>query len=166
MNQKTVAAIVRWIARLFGLGIILLFAVFLIGEGFLDKQIKSTVPITENIIKESISDVKHIVFEVTENCNLKCKYCIFGHLYTEKQSKDKNKDLNIELAKKIIDHVLNQVLTHPVPLFSISFGIKVILLERFIPLRFLDAVQKHKVTFFYLVPSMWTVRSKPLFSNT
>ena len=94
---------------------------FLLEEGFLDAQIKSTAPITEDVIKDSVSDVKHIVFEVTENCNLRCKYCIFGNLYIEKQSKEQNKDLNIDLAKKIIDYVLSQVLTHPLPLFSISF---------------------------------------------
>ncbi len=41
------------------------------------------------------------------------------------------------------------------PLLSIYFNMTIVLLERFIPLRFLQAVQKYKVTFFYLVPSMY-----------
>lgn len=41
------------------------------------------------------------------------------------------------------------------PLLSIYFGMTIILIERFIPLRFLQTVQKYKVTFFYLVPSMY-----------
>ncbi|MFH1622610.1 MAG: class I adenylate-forming enzyme family protein [Candidatus Omnitrophota bacterium] len=41
------------------------------------------------------------------------------------------------------------------PLLSLYFNMTIILLERFIPLRFLQAVEKYKVTFFYLVPSMY-----------
>jgi acyl-CoA synthetase (AMP-forming)/AMP-acid ligase II len=41
------------------------------------------------------------------------------------------------------------------PLLSIYFGMTIILMERFIPLRFLEGVQKYKATIFYLVPSMY-----------
>jgi len=37
----------------------------------------------------------------------------------------------------------------------ISFGLKVILMERFLPLDFLKNIQNHKVNFFWLVPSMY-----------
>lgn len=41
------------------------------------------------------------------------------------------------------------------PLLSISYGITLILMERFIPLQFLKNVEQYKVTCFYLVPSMY-----------
>ncbi|MBL7130202.1 MAG: AMP-binding protein [Candidatus Omnitrophica bacterium] len=41
------------------------------------------------------------------------------------------------------------------PLISSRHAVKLILTERFIPLRFLQSVQKYKATCFYLVPSMY-----------
>lgn len=41
------------------------------------------------------------------------------------------------------------------PLLSLYFGMTVTIMERFIPLRFLQAVEKYKATFFFLVPSMY-----------
>lgn len=37
--------------------------------------------ISENSIKENITQTKVIVFEITDYCNLKCKYCSLGDLY-------------------------------------------------------------------------------------
>jgi uncharacterized protein len=34
-------------------------------------------------IKEQIINLKHLVFEVTEACNLKCKYCGYGEIYND-----------------------------------------------------------------------------------
>ena len=94
---------------------------FLRNSGFLDNREITISPVTEKDIIKSISEVKHIVFEVTEKCNLKCKYCTFGHLYVNKQTKNKDKDLSVELAKKYINFILNQTIVAPIPLFSISF---------------------------------------------
>ena len=41
------------------------------------------------------------------------------------------------------------------PLMSLSFAMTIVLNERFIPLRFLQSVQKYKATLFYMVPSMY-----------
>ena len=38
---------------------------------------------------------------------------------------------------------------------TIVFGLKMVLMERFIPLEFLKDIQNHKVNFFWLVPSMY-----------
>jgi len=38
---------------------------------------------------------------------------------------------------------------------SIAFGLKLVLMERFIPLEFLKNIQQHRVNFFWLVPSMY-----------
>lgn len=41
------------------------------------------------------------------------------------------------------------------PLLSITFGMTIVLNERFIPLRFLQGVQQYKATLFIMVPSMY-----------
>lgn len=94
---------------------------FLMTSGFLESKETSFIPIDKNIIKKSISETTNIVFEVTEKCNLKCKYCIYGDLYVKKQTNLKDKELNIDVAKKIIGLVLNQTLAAPPQIFNISF---------------------------------------------
>lgn len=41
-----------------------------------------------------------ITFVVTEDCNLRCKYCYITH-------KASNKKMNFDTAKKFIDYILN-----------------------------------------------------------
>jgi len=38
---------------------------------------------------------------------------------------------------------------------TITFGLRLVLMERFIPLEFLKNIQSHKINFFWLVPSMY-----------
>lgn len=45
-------------------------------------------------------DVQNITFIVTEDCNLRCKYCYIKH-------KAKGKKLALQTAKKFIDYLLN-----------------------------------------------------------
>ncbi|MFX0011289.1 MAG: radical SAM protein, partial [Candidatus Hermodarchaeota archaeon] len=35
----------------------------------------------ENIIKRRVVNIKQIIFEVTQICNLRCKYCIYGNAF-------------------------------------------------------------------------------------
>jgi len=39
------------------------------------------ITLEESMIKESIIQTNQIVFETTDNCNLKCSYCAFGEYY-------------------------------------------------------------------------------------
>jgi len=38
---------------------------------------------------------------------------------------------------------------------TIAFGLRLVLMERFIPLEFLKNIQNHKINFFWIVPSMY-----------
>lgn len=61
---------------------------------------------TPKLIEESLVNTKHIVFEVTNICNLKCKYCGFGDLYCN----TKNitfKNLSLNKAKLLIDYMFS-----------------------------------------------------------
>jgi uncharacterized protein len=61
----------------------------------------------ESTVKENIINTKQVVFEVTDSCNLSCKYCALGELYDgvdKRISKKINTEYAINLLKYIFDH--------------------------------------------------------------
>lgn len=62
--------------------------------------------ITEEDIIHQLTNSPQIVFEVTERCNLQCKYCIYSECY-ETHTKRTGKDLSENDAKQVIDYVCN-----------------------------------------------------------
>jgi len=80
---------------------------FLKENGYFDPmEIKERIDgrYTGNIIKEHLPNNRHIVFEVTDACNLKCKYCGYGELYSG-YDKRKNQFLSIYRAKTLLDYM-------------------------------------------------------------
>jgi len=59
-----------------------------------------------DIIK-SLSNTLQVTFEVTEKCNLECKYCSYGELYSGKNSTRIQNDLPTIYAKKLLDYLVN-----------------------------------------------------------
>ena len=62
--------------------------------------------IDEKIIKENLINLKNIVFEVTEKCNLRCKYCGLSEQFYQKYKVRKKRNLTFKKAKLIIDYCL------------------------------------------------------------
>lgn len=62
------------------------------------------IELTATDIRHSISNLENLVFEVTDACNLRCKYCGYGELY-EGYDERVNKDLPFRKAKLIIDYL-------------------------------------------------------------
>jgi uncharacterized protein len=56
-------------------------------------------------ISYQLSNLRQIVFEVTDACNLKCKYCGYGEFY-EDYDKRENKNLAIEDAIALLDYLI------------------------------------------------------------
>ena len=56
-------------------------------------------------ISYQLSNLRQIVFEVTDACNLKCKYCAYGEFY-EDYDKRENKNLPIEDAIALLDYLI------------------------------------------------------------
>jgi uncharacterized protein len=52
-----------------------------------------------------LANTQQIVFEVTDLCNLRCRYCGYGDLYTG-YDKRENRTLNIETAKILLDYMV------------------------------------------------------------
>ncbi len=71
-------------------------------------------------IQESLQSLPLLIFEVTNVCNLKCKYCIYGEMYTVFTSSE-TKELTFELAKSVIDYFVNICLSRGNSKQTISF---------------------------------------------
>lgn len=100
------------------------------------EQIKAIVSVINNVnkhtkyyqfpefstydIQKRLAYTKNVVFEVTEKCNLKCKYCCYGDLYKQTQ-KGSTKDKKDILS--YIEAILDLKLRNKVDLngFMISF---------------------------------------------
>jgi uncharacterized protein len=62
--------------------------------------------IDEKTIRNNLINLKQIVFEVTEKCNLKCKYCGLSDLYHSYHVRS-NRDFSFKKAKLMIDYLVN-----------------------------------------------------------
>lgn len=61
----------------------------------------------ESIVEDNIKNIRQVVFEVTDSCNLSCTYCAFGELYDgydERISKKIDTRKAIQLLQFIFDH--------------------------------------------------------------
>lgn len=63
--------------------------------------------IDKRLIKNNLVNLKNIVFEVTEKCNLKCKYCGLSERLYEKYDVRKYRDMPFQKAKLMIDYLLD-----------------------------------------------------------
>jgi len=63
--------------------------------------------IDEKVIKNNLINLKNIVFEVTEKCNLNCKYCGLSEQLYQKYDVRKKRDLPFKKAQLMIDYLHN-----------------------------------------------------------
>ena len=61
--------------------------------------------INKEMIIKALANTLQITFEVTENCNLECKYCGYGNFYKGKTSIRNRRNLSIEYAKMFLDYM-------------------------------------------------------------
>jgi len=76
--------------------------------------------ISIDIIKTKIKDLKQLSLEITHDCNLKCKYCVYGgnYLYERVNSK---KYMDFDVAKKSILYIYNTIKDRVDKTFNIGF---------------------------------------------
>lgn len=68
---------------------------------------KSLYIIDESYVRNCFISSPQIVFEVTDKCNLKCKYCGYGELYCNYDDRE-TKDLDFNNAKIFIDYYISE----------------------------------------------------------
>jgi len=82
---------------------------------------------TPNIIHDfnfqefDYSDLKTVTFEVTQRCNLRCKYCINGDMYNHDEN-DYTDNLSFEKAKAVIDFLIDKIQGGSSVKSKITFG--------------------------------------------
>lgn len=64
--------------------------------------------ITSDDINDQLVNIKHIGFEVTDACNLKCTYCIYGAFYDDYDDRT-SKHIDIRKAKLLIDFLVEKI---------------------------------------------------------
>lgn len=68
-------------------------------------EIHNFYQVTEKDIFENLINLRQLTFEVTDACNLKCKYCGFGELYHGYDDRE-SKFMSLPNAKAIIDYLV------------------------------------------------------------
>ncbi len=58
-------------------------------------------------IRYQLQNLRQLVFEVTDKCNLNCKYCTYSDLYNKAYDQRDGKDMPFHKVKLIIDYVFN-----------------------------------------------------------
>ncbi|MCL2290291.1 MAG: radical SAM peptide maturase [Bacteroidetes bacterium] len=80
--------------------------IFLKANKFFENVSHKLLKYTAKYVKQFVANTRNVSFEVTDNCNLSCDYCIYGKYYNISR-KIQNKKMNINVAKKVIDYILS-----------------------------------------------------------
>ena len=60
----------------------------------------------EVIYKKLTSSLTQLLFNITEDCNLRCKYCVYGGTHRIRRAHNNKNDLNWHVAKRAVDFFL------------------------------------------------------------
>ncbi|RPH28715.1 MAG: radical SAM peptide maturase [Bacteroidales bacterium] len=78
---------------------------FLKNKGFFLKKRKDEFgKLNGKQVEWQLANVDHLVFEVTDACNLKCKYCGYGEFYADYDERV-NKYMPFEIAREMISYL-------------------------------------------------------------
>lgn len=60
--------------------------------------------LTGESVKYNIANTKQVTFEITERCNLNCKYCAYGEFYNDYDKRER-KDLEVKKARLFLNYM-------------------------------------------------------------
>ena len=72
-------------------------------DWILESRIEGTI--SASTVQDQLTNIRHIGFEVTDACNLKCTYCAYGKLYNDYDER-KGQKMDSARAKRFLDHLL------------------------------------------------------------
>ena len=71
--------------------------------------------ISAQIVEKQVASIDNILFQVTGNCNLQCRYCCYGDMYTDKVEKQ-------NMSQETVEIVLNYLLSYWTSNKNLSYG--------------------------------------------
>ena len=63
------------------------------------------VQVTNKNIRYQLQNLRQLVFEVTDKCNLNCAYCTYSDLYSKAYDHRDGKNMSFETAKLVINYL-------------------------------------------------------------
>lgn len=78
------------------------------------------VKVDEHMLRRKLRKIKLLIMEVTESCNLRCKYCIYNDKHENIRSFT-NQEMNLETAQKGIDYIFSILQGRKDKIFNIGF---------------------------------------------
>jgi uncharacterized protein len=70
-----------------------------------DQEERLSGEISAETVRRTMSNITQVTFEVTDRCNLDCRYCGYGDFYDDHDQRE-NKNLDPRLAKTLLDYLL------------------------------------------------------------
>lgn len=61
----------------------------------------------EKLEKKLSNELMHLMFNVTEDCNFRCIYCVYSGCYNNRRSHTRSNNISWEVGKKAIDFFIN-----------------------------------------------------------
>lgn len=68
-----------------------------------EKQLSGTIK--PEIVEHNLANMKQVLFEVTDRCNLDCEYCGYGTFYSDYDQRE-DKNLDIRYARQLLDFLV------------------------------------------------------------
>lgn len=81
-------------------------------EGYLeDYSLDFSGRLLKEDIEQSIANTRQVTFEITDDCNLECYYCAYGHFYNNYDRRN-SKYMDFHTAKGIVDFIKEKLLSN------------------------------------------------------
>jgi uncharacterized protein len=76
--------------------------------------------ITAEVLKKNLIELPQVIFEITQQCNLRCKYCIYSGKYYHQREHSKS-FISLKTVKTGLDYIYNIIKNREKKEFSIGF---------------------------------------------
>lgn len=70
-----------------------------------DQKEKLSGTVSAKHVQSLLANVRHVVFEVTDDCNMACEYCAFGKYYSDYDERT-GKYLDVGVARRLLTYLL------------------------------------------------------------
>lgn len=88
----------------------------------LHKKVKTLQKrIDTDYIRHQVGNLTQVIFQTTQDCNLKCKYCVYGGTYRYQRGLEPTKYLDFETARSGLDYIFDIIKHKYKKKFVISF---------------------------------------------